>query len=76
MRVIMKVQRSLNHLYKIELKLVDPTCLMVSIGDQAWLWNGRLGHVNFRELKQLAEKEMAVGCMSLGIQIRSAETVW
>jgi len=64
-RLIMKVQRSGNRLYKIQLKTVDPTCLMVNIGDDAWLWHGRLGHVNFRSLKYLASKGMATGVPQL-----------
>lgn len=60
-RLIMKVPRTQNRLYKIELNAVEPTCLMASIDDQAWLWHGRLGHVNFRSLKQLVGREMAVG---------------
>ena len=60
-RLIMRVPRTLNRLYKIELKPVEPKCLMASIGNQAWLWHGRLGHVNFRFLKQLVGKEMATG---------------
>ena len=51
LRLIMRVPRTLNKLYKIELKPVEPKCLMASIGNQAWLWHGRLGHVNFRSLK-------------------------
>ena len=60
-RLIMKVPRTHNRLYKIELKFVEPKCLLSSNGDQAWLWHGRLGHVNFRSLKQLVGKEMATG---------------
>jgi hypothetical protein len=62
-RLIMQVQRSLNRMYKIELNPVDPSYLMANIGDEAWLWHGRLGHINFRSLKQLAKKEMALGCL-------------
>ena len=50
-RLIMRVPRTLNKLYKMQLKPVEPKCLMASIGNQAWLWHGRLGHVNFRSLK-------------------------
>jgi transposase InsO family protein len=62
-RLIMSVKRSANRLYKIDLKLAMPGCLLASIssGDQSWLWHGRLGHVNFRALKQLSQKELAVG---------------
>jgi hypothetical protein len=60
-RLIMSVQRSGNRLYKIELKCVEPTCLLASLEDQGWLWHGRLCHVNFQALKQLADKEMVGG---------------
>jgi hypothetical protein len=60
-RMIMRVPRTLNRMYKIELSTVEPKCLMASIDDQAWLWHGRLGHVKFRSLKQLVSKEMATG---------------
>lgn len=58
-RMIMRVQRSLNRLYKIELKCVEPVCLKSSVDDESWLWHGRLGHVNFNSMKMLVEKEMA-----------------
>lgn len=34
---------------------------MGSIEEPAWLWHGRRGHVNFRALKMVGEKEMAGG---------------
>jgi hypothetical protein len=38
-RLIMKVERSANKLYKVDLKLVAPVCLLTSVsrGDQSWL---------------------------------------
>ena len=60
-RLIMKVKRSLNRLYKIELNQAIPVCLLSSISDPAWLWHARLGHVNFNALKLLADKKMAGG---------------
>jgi hypothetical protein len=53
-RLIMKIQRSRNRLYMLELNPVEPVCLLASISDQSWLWHGRLGHVNFHALKMLA----------------------
>lgn len=47
LRLIMKVQRSLNRMYRIELNSVEPACFHTSISDQSWLWHGRLGHMNF-----------------------------
>ena len=60
-RVIMRVQRTVNRLYKIELKPIEPVCFLTHVSDQSWLWHGRLGHVNFQSLRLLAEKEMAGG---------------
>jgi transposase InsO family protein len=60
-KLIMKVLRTKNRLYKIEMQPARPVCLMGSIEEPAWLWHARLGHVNFRSMKVLGEKEMATG---------------
>ena len=52
-KLVMRVRRTANRLYKIELKLAEPVCLMGSIEEPAWLWHARLGHVNFRAMKLL-----------------------
>jgi len=39
----MRVQRTMNRLYKIELKPIEPTCLLANVSDVSWLWHGRLG---------------------------------
>jgi hypothetical protein len=57
----MSVPRTQNELYKIELKTVEPDCLLAGIENLAWLWHGRLAYVNFRSLKQQVNKKMAVG---------------
>jgi hypothetical protein len=61
MRTIMRVQRSVNRLYKIELDTVELVSFLVNASDNNWLWHGRLGHVNFNSIKMLALKEMAGG---------------
>jgi hypothetical protein len=48
-------------MYKIDLKMYEPVCLMGSLEEPAWLWHARLGHVNFRAIKLLVEKGMAAG---------------
>jgi hypothetical protein len=57
----MRVQRSGNRLYKIELQTVEPVCFQTRSDNLAWLWHGRLGHVNFQSIKMLVQKEMAGG---------------
>lgn len=59
--LLMKVRRSMNHLYKIALITTKPVCLLVGLRDPAWLWHTRLGHVNSYALKMLSEKQMAIG---------------
>lgn len=60
-RLIMCVPRTANRMYKVELRNVEPNCLLASLENSAWLWHGRLGHVNFQSMKKLVEKEMAGG---------------
>jgi hypothetical protein len=60
-RLLLKVQRSSNKLYRVDLKLADSECLMGSVEELEWLWHGRLGHVNFRTLKMVGDREMVGG---------------
>jgi hypothetical protein len=60
-RLIMKVHMSANRLYKIQLDVVKPVCLLANANDESWLWHGRLGHVNFKSIKLLVEKKMPGG---------------
>jgi transposase InsO family protein len=60
-KVIVRVQRTMNRLYKIELVPVEPISLLTSVQDEAWMWHGRLGHVSFQALKKLVDKEMVGG---------------
>ncbi|KAJ9535047.1 hypothetical protein OSB04_un001882 [Centaurea solstitialis] len=46
-RLLIKVPRSENRLYKIQLKVGKPHCLQGEIDDESWLWHTRLGHINF-----------------------------
>lgn len=61
MRLLMKVQRSSNRLYKIELREVSSRCLVGEIKDSTWLWHTRLGHVNFTALKSMVDKGIIEG---------------
>ncbi|KAL7591676.1 hypothetical protein Lser_V15G35365 [Lactuca serriola] len=60
-RMIMKVQPSKNHLYKIVLHTTQPVCLNTSLDDVAWLWHAILGHVNFRSIESMVGKGMVRG---------------
>lgn len=60
-RLLMKVKRSPNRLYKIILNEAKPKCLLGSSEETSWLWHARLGHVNFQSLKRMAEKKIVLG---------------
>jgi hypothetical protein len=36
-RLIMKVERTLNRMYKIEMEIATPVCFLASVSDMAWL---------------------------------------
>ncbi|KAD5961425.1 hypothetical protein E3N88_12898 [Mikania micrantha] len=58
----MKVPRSLKRLYRIELKVASPVCLLAQVGvSSAWLWHARLGRLNFDSIQKLSKREMAQG---------------
>ncbi|KAI3516559.1 hypothetical protein L1887_15478 [Cichorium endivia] len=60
-RLLMKVQKSPNRLYKIELEEVSNSCLIVEISVPTWLWHTRLGHINFAALKLMSDKKIVEG---------------
>lgn len=47
-RLLIKVRRSANRLYKILLVTSQKNCLMSSVEETSWLWHSRLNHVNFQ----------------------------
>lgn len=60
-RLLMKVKRSENRLYKIVLETSQNKCLMSSAEEKSWLWHSRLGHVNFQAIGLLSDNHMAYG---------------
>lgn len=64
-RLLMKVKRSANRLYKIILESFETTCLMSKTEEQAWLWHSRLGHVNFQAIIQMENNGMVNGLPKL-----------
>lgn len=64
-KLLMKVQRSINRLYKIVIEEHNPGCMLSKAKELTWLWHSRLGHVNFQSLYTMSEKEMARGLPKL-----------
>ncbi|GJS30316.1 zinc finger, CCHC-type containing protein [Tanacetum coccineum] len=72
-RLLMKVQRSPNRLYKIELEEVRSMCLLAQISDPTWLWHARLGHLNFGALKTMSDKKIVEGMPKMFIPLQLCE---
>ncbi|KAD6453258.1 hypothetical protein E3N88_07963 [Mikania micrantha] len=60
-RLLMKVERSVNRLYKILLSPARPVCLTSKIDEEAWLWHVRLGHANFQTIEMVSKEGLVEG---------------
>lgn len=60
-RLLMKVKRSGNRLYKVVEKTIDSSCLLSKEEEEAWLWHSRLGHVKFQALNLMTRNKMVDG---------------
>jgi transposase InsO family protein len=60
-RLLARVQRTENRMYRLELQVARPLCLAVHQDDDAWRWHERLGHANFGPLEKMGRLEMVHG---------------
>lgn len=60
-KVLLKVQRSLNRLYKLVIQECVLACTVSKIEELAWLWHSRLGLANFQALHNMLNKGMDRG---------------
>jgi hypothetical protein len=60
-RLLVRVQRTENCMYRLELQVARPLCLAVHRDDDAWRWHERLGHANFGLLEKMGRLEMVRG---------------
>jgi hypothetical protein len=59
--LLAKVHRTPSRLYYLDMKVVAPVCLTTRVGNVAWRWHERFGHLNFRSLRKLSRGEMVKG---------------
>ena len=52
-RLLVKVKRSQNQLYLLNLKVEQPVCLAASHTEEPWLWHAQFGHLSFDALSRL-----------------------
>jgi hypothetical protein len=48
-------------LYKLELQIAKPVCLVACAGEVAWRWHAWFGHVNFNSLRKMASECLVLG---------------
>lgn len=60
-RLLAKVQRSQNRLYKLKLQVERAACLQARMEEDSWQWHARLGHISFKTIKSMATQGMVVG---------------
>jgi hypothetical protein len=65
-RLLARVHRGAGRLYRLELKIARPICLVAHLGESAWRWHARFGHVNFTSLKKMAAGGWCKGSLSWG----------
>lgn len=64
-KLLMKVKRSLNRLYKLVVAENKSVCLLTKAEETTWLWHSRLGHVNFQAMKLMVNNDMVCGSPNL-----------
>jgi hypothetical protein len=60
-RLLARVPRSPNRLYKITMQVTQPVCLSARSSDEAWRWHERLGHQSFGALQRMSCTGMVRG---------------
>nr|GFA48364.1 zinc finger, CCHC-type [Tanacetum cinerariifolium] len=60
-KIFMKVTRHRNRLYKANLRIGTPVCLIANLKDDTWLWHARLRHLNFESLRSMAQRDLVHG---------------
>jgi hypothetical protein len=64
-RLLVKVIRSPNRLYVLNVEIARLVCLLARGSEEAWLWHTRYNHLNFPALRKLARDDMVRGLPKL-----------
>jgi hypothetical protein len=59
--LLIKVYRSINRLYVLEVEIAVLVCLAMWGSKSTWSWHTRFGHLNFLALRKLTRDDMACG---------------
>lgn len=72
-RLLMKVTKSGNRLYKISLEESTSVCFLNKVEEETWLWHARLGHVNFQAMELMSKEQMVYGMPKMKPPTRKCE---
>lgn len=72
-RLLMKIKRSPNRLYKIDIETKRVMSLLSKADEMSKLWHVRLGHVNFQALHMMSKEQMVVGMPRINQQEKVCE---
>lgn len=64
-KVILKAPLSSNMTFKIDIQVAKLMNLSVVVQSDTWLWHLRFGHMNFKSLSRLKNKQMVHGLLSI-----------
>ena len=74
-RLVLKTPLAKNKTFKTNMKVVELNCLSTIVkNEDSWLWHYRFGHLNFRGLNQLVDKEMILGVPKMEIPSTIGDT--
>ena len=63
-RLVLKAPLSRNRTFKVNLSIAAIQCLStVNTEEDNWLWHYRYGHLNFKSLHQLSNRQMVLGML-------------
>lgn len=71
--MVLKVPMGANRTFKIELKVMEHRCISSAASREECRWHYRLGHLNFRDLKDLQKNRVVTGLPSINISIEICE---
>lgn len=60
-RLLVKVKRSPNRLYKLKVQVGTAACLHARMKEEPWRWHARLGHISFKTIRTMATEGMVYG---------------
>jgi hypothetical protein len=65
MQLLTKICHSVGRLYVLNITIARPVCLVACAEEDAWRWNARFTHINFRALFKMGREVLVRGLPTL-----------